>query len=74
MIWRVRKPKAKSRLKRQWHTWFAWYPVRVPTKGRMSGMHKVWLQKVQRKGKSYFIYDIGQWAWKWKYKQMEKEL
>lgn len=54
MKWRVRKPGAKERAKRLWHTWFAWYPVRVPTKGRMSGMKMVWLSKVKRKSKTFY--------------------
>jgi len=49
MIWRVTKPGAVDRAKRRWHWWFAWYPVRVPSKGRMSNQHKVWLQKVRRR-------------------------
>lgn len=49
MKWRVRKPGARNRAKRLWHKWFAWYPVRVPTYGKRSGMTMVWLQHVKRK-------------------------
>lgn len=50
MKWRVRKPYARIRAKHRWHKWFAWYPVRVPTKGKMSGMTMVWLETIERKG------------------------
>jgi len=50
MKWRVRKPNARFRALHRWHKWFAWHPVRVPTKGKMSGMTMVWLQTVERKG------------------------
>ncbi len=69
MIWRVRKPGARYRLNRLWHNWFAWYPVRVPTYGKMSGMHKVWLKTIRRRGTSF---RCGQYheltCWNWKYK------
>lgn len=66
MKWRVRKPGAKFKVKCRWHNWFAWYPVRVPTKGRMSGMTKVWLQTVRRKGA--VVYDsTACYSWNWHY-------
>ena len=65
MIWRVRKPYTRHRAKKQWHWWFAWHPVRVPTKGRMSKMHKVWLCKVRRKG--VYRNDWGESYWEWYY-------
>jgi hypothetical protein len=66
MRWRVRKPGAKQSLKHKWHLWFAWHPVRVPTKGRMSGQHMVWLEKVQRKGRKELCYDGSYWVWSYK--------
>ena len=35
MKWRVRKEGTRERALHQWHLWFAWYPVDVPTKGKM---------------------------------------
>jgi len=72
MKWRVRKPGSKVRLKykklKRWHLWFAWYPVRVPTKGRMSKQHKIWFAKVYRKGKRCSDYEGG-YFWTWQYKE-----
>lgn len=64
MIWTVRKKGAKERAKAYWHDWFAWYPVRVPTKGRMAGQRKVWLQTIRRKGDKRMIADYdGCWTY-----------
>lgn len=63
MIWRVTKPGAADRAKCRWHNWFAWYPVRVPTKGRMSQQHKVWLQTVRRKGAYQIGFECCYWSW-----------
>ena len=49
MQWRVRKPGARARALNQWHSWFAWYPVRVPTSGKGSGQRMIWLESVRRK-------------------------
>lgn len=70
MKWRVRKPNTRHRRLHWWHTWFAWYPVRVPTNGRMSKMTRVWLESICRKGKYYYDYEGGGW-WMWQYKFME---
>ena len=70
MKWRVRKPGAKWHLRYRtltnWHLWFAWYPVRVPTKGKMSKQHKVWLVKVQRKGTHPTCYEGAYWSWEYR--------
>ncbi len=63
MIWRVRKPGAKKRAEKQWHWWFAWYPVRIPTKGRMSNQHRVWCCKIKRKGRYEYGYECAYWNW-----------
>ena len=63
MVWRCRKPKARYRRLRQWHRWFAWFPVRVPTKGRMSGMHMVWWTHVLRKGSDTSWSGEPEWEW-----------
>lgn len=91
MKFRVRKPGSKIRLKRYkkrkawrdlternstWHSWFAWFPVRVPTKGRMSGMTLVWLERVERRGKwgttEESLWD-WQWLWTYRFKGVENE-
>lgn len=43
----------------KWHSWFAWYPVRI------SDTEIVWLQKVQRKAAE--ISTFGKVSY-WKYK------
>ena len=92
MKFRVRKPGSKKRLKlykkrkawrdltkknNNWHSWFAWFPVRVPTKGRMSGMTIVWLERVERQGKWLSIWsielesetkNIAGWNWLYRFK------
>lgn len=67
MKWRVRKPGARRRAVHQWHRWFAWRPVRVPTSGRMSNMTVVWLEFMWRKG-TYICWFEGAY-WQWEYKQ-----
>lgn len=54
MKWAYKDPVTEK----DWHTWFAWRPIRV-------GDTKVWLETVYRKGKL----DCG-WGdcyWKWTY-------
>lgn len=65
MIWRVRKPQAKFRAKHQWHNWFAWYPVRVPTKGKLSGQRKVWLTTIHRRGTYEDWIGVKYWTWRY---------
>jgi hypothetical protein len=65
MKWKVRKPNARMRAKHLWHKWYAWYPVRVPTKGKMSGMTMVWLETIERKGSSCYLGDD---VWQWSYR------
>lgn len=67
MKWRVRKPGARHRALHMWHKWFAWYPVRVPTRGKCSGMTMVWLEVVGRKGR-FYSYPLCQY-WDWKYRR-----
>jgi hypothetical protein len=43
----------------EWHTWFAWYPVRI------NSLEVVWLQSVKRKVFSFNSYgSILQWQFK----------
>ena len=69
MKWRVRKPYAGIRAKHHWHKWFAWYPVRVPTKGKMSGMTMVWLETIERKG--FLETESVTYEWIWSYRLHE---
>jgi hypothetical protein len=62
---------AKTRRKKWWHTWFAWYPVRVPNE--VTSKTVVWLEKIERKGKIKYFYDEGQyWQWEYKLKNEDK--
>ena len=60
---------AKAKVKRleEWHSWFAWHPVRVGENDCR------WLETVQRKGK-LFWYGYPDCWWEWKYKAFEKEI
>jgi hypothetical protein len=68
MKWKVRKPEARYRALRLWHVWFAWHPVRVPTRGKGSGQKMVWLAPVCRKGHRKTSYSEGI-GLKWEYKE-----
>jgi len=69
MKWRVRKPGAILRSLTRWHKWFAWFPVRVPTKGRMSGQTKVWLETIERRSKW-----MGDPSFGWDYRVIDKDI
>jgi hypothetical protein len=70
MKWRVRKPMTRHRALHWWHVWFAWHPVRVPTRGKGRGQTMVWLGYVRRKG--CFCMDWGDSVWDWEYKEFAK--
>ena len=70
MKWRVRKPGVRHRALQMWHRWYAWYPVRVPTNGRMSGMTMVWRETILRKGE-FYCYGMD-YSWTWIYKLIER--
>ena len=64
MRFKSRRPGARNRLWRynlylenQWHSWFAWYPVRI-TDGKMSYRVIAWLETIERK-KHIVTYPIG---------------
>lgn len=61
---RERIPAVIERAKHLWHTWFAWYPVRV---GRNDCR---WLETVHRKGtkQNYYDQDGETSYWTWEYK------
>lgn len=47
----------------RWHSWFAWYPVRV-------GKHDCrWLERVERKGTVEFSYDGLYTNWQYRAKE-----
>lgn len=71
MKWRVRKEGARERALHQWHLWFAWYPVTVPTKGKTSGQTRVWLKPVCRKGFYCKHLEPRDDHWVWEYKEVE---
>lgn len=72
MRWRVRKIGARYRALHRWHRWYAWYPVRVPTAGRMSGMTRVWLSTVWRKGELVECWDDSWWSWEYKWEKLKE--
>jgi hypothetical protein len=37
-------PREELENKKQWHTWFAWYPVYIPEE-----LQWVWLEKIERR-------------------------
>lgn len=51
--------------RKQWHRWFAWFPVTVHEYAN-GCKRKVWWQYVMRKGTLTCSMD-GDW-WKWEYK------
>ena len=72
MRFRVRKPGAKLRAKRtrlkNWHNWFAWFPVRVPQRGK----ELVWLETIERKGTKgpcHCTWDGYYW---WEYRNIKE--
>lgn len=65
MRWRCRKAGARFRALKMWHKWFAWYPVRVPSR---KGKQRVWLETVRRKGTRWF-WSAGV-GWDWEYKEL----
>ena len=76
MKWKCRKPGTRDRALHWWHDWFAWYPVRVPTKGRKSGQKMVWLETVLRKCKWNSTAGIGlpsRGSWNRKYKEKDND-
>ena len=51
----------KKAAKEKWHTWFAWYPVRI-------GSHDCrWLEAIERKGEYKLLSDI-ECGWVYEYR------
>ena len=47
---------------RQWHSWFAWHPVRLES-GECA-----WLEWVERRGEPRWSW--GEWFWYWEYRSL----
>jgi len=65
MRWKSRKTS-----KENWHTWFAWYPVKVLNYDSEE-LEWVWLEKVLRIGRSYV--SPGGICWVFTYKNLEEK-
>lgn len=50
----------KVQRKRQWHRWFAWYPVRI------ANYDCRWLEFVERQGDWQYDSDGGSWFFKYR--------
>jgi hypothetical protein len=45
----------------EWHSWFAWHPVRI------SNTQLIWLEIVERKGNYYRNFGMpGFWVWSYR--------
>jgi hypothetical protein len=52
----------KHQARKEWHKWFAWYPVRI------SSHDCRWLETVRRKGT--YECSFGDCYWDWEYEVM----
>jgi hypothetical protein len=60
-------PKVKRQQRREWHEWFALWPVRINMKdGRYI---YAWLEPVMRRDSSRYEWDFIEWE----YKEMDNE-
>ena len=57
---------ARAGRKKQWHKWFAWYPVVIFKEypGYIVCRHYAWLEQVERKG----TYSYGYWNYDYREK------
>ena len=46
---------------KQWHTWFAWYPVTI-------GDNQVWLETILRQGSVHSVSDSGRAYFDYEYR------
>jgi hypothetical protein len=72
MKWKVRKPEARDRALLWWHVWYAWYPVRVATRGE-GGQKMIWLEPVCRRGQYGCVWGEDWNSFDWEYKERVKE-
>lgn len=61
---------AKDELKKEWHRWFAWYPLTIGYSGEGKNKRsiKIWLQYVQRRAK-YAFHNGFFFRYEWEYKE-----
>ena len=62
--------------RKEWHTWFAWFPVIIGNTTRKGGQlrhEKCWLEYVERKGTYHppFYFDDYGTCWTWKYRELK---
>lgn len=60
MRWQSESIWAKIDRKKQWHKWFAWYPVRLLAPDEHSNQYidteqKVWLEYVERRARYHHV-------------------
>jgi hypothetical protein len=55
----------KSRKKKEWHAWFAWWPVKVKAEDGDS-THWAWLETVERRGYWFAGGPDSYWCWKYR--------
>jgi hypothetical protein len=60
MRWKS-KQKDDTSLIENWHSYFAWLPTRINTKGDI-----IWLETVERKGTFLGDYYDGYWDWEYR--------
>lgn len=63
---KAEKKSAYEKAKRQWHEWFAWFPVEVLDDGKT--VKRVWLNMVMRKGMNNCFLDH---TWIYEYKEIQ---
>lgn len=59
-------PKRASTNYKDWHRWFAWYPVRV------GPHHLVWWERVERRGTPERD-NYGGYYYVWEYRPLERD-
>ena len=55
----------KIKARKEWHDWFAWYPVRIAVTLGSSDCR--WLETVERRGEHNWDYDGGSY-WDYEYR------
>lgn len=61
MLFTHERAQKRHDAKKKWHTWFAWYPIKLDTR------ETAWLQSVQRKGNWTCDAELF-FSWDWKYR------
>lgn len=60
MIYKSESGNTQAERLMQWHSWFAFFPVRI-------GEHKVWLEFVERRAKEASWDGYGGIIWEYKF-------